>query len=323
MNTKQSIVVLGAGVSGLSTGILLLRKGYPVAIWAKDFPPNTTSNKAAAIWFPFLCFPLDKATRWGKQTWDFFMNEIIHDPKSGCMRERVLEVFDKKEEDPVWKDGVDSFKRPSQADLPEGYKDGYEINGLIMDTNKYMDYLVAWFTRLGGQMIKKEVHDVQEAFAEYPLVINCTGLGSRKLFNDKKVFPVRGQTVRVKLNGCKEVYLDEDGHNGLAYIVPRLYDVVLGGTAQKDDWNEEVDEKDTKDILRKCAAIRPEFKQGEIIGESVGLRPARDEVRLEKEEFPNKKCVIHNYGHGGSGFTISWGCAQEIVGLVDKVFNSS
>src|SRR5579872_704698 len=178
MNNKRTILILGAGVSGLSTGILLLRKGYQVTVWAKDLPPNTTSNKAAAMWFPFLCFPVDKATRWGKETFSFFLEEIITDTASGCIREPVIELFDHKKQDPTWKAAVDSFTRPSQ--LPQGYKDGYEINGLTMDTNQYMDFLVEWFKKLGGKIIQKTVKNIDEAFVVNSLVINCTGLGSRK-----------------------------------------------------------------------------------------------------------------------------------------------
>ncbi len=302
---------------GLSTGILLLRAGYSVTIWAKDLPPNTTSNKAAAMWFPFLCFPVDKATRWGKETFSFFLNEIIQDPTSGCLREPVIELLDNKKADPTWKESVDDFSRPTE--LPAGYEDGYEIKGLIMDTNQYMDYLVNWFEKLGGKLVQKNVSTVDEAFAEYSLVVNCTGLGSRSLFGDEKVYPVRGQTLKIKKTTETTGYLDEEGHNTLAYIIPRINDVVLGGTAQVNDWNDQVDEKDTQEILKRCIAIDPSLANAEIIGVSVGLRPARFEVRLEVEEYPSHKYVIHNYGHGGSGFTISWGCAKDVVELAKQL----
>lgn len=315
---KKEILVLGAGVSGLSTGILLLKRGYQVTIWAKDLPPNTTSNKAGAFWYPYLSNPKEKVTKWSKVTLDYLKRELVPDPKSGCLIRTVTEVFDKKMGDPWWKDAVDSYRRPTQDELPDGYIDAYQIEAVMMDTTIYMGYLVEMFKRLGGKIIQITVNNIKEALDKYNVVVNCTGLGSRKLFNDNSIYPVRGQIVRVKPNGFDQVIADDAAHNNLTYIIPRINDIVLGGTAQVNDWNLEVDPKDTEDILRKVGDIIPQFKNVEIIGESVGLRPGRDEIRLETENFSGKT-VIHNYGHGGSGFTLSWGCAQEVATLVSSL----
>ncbi len=96
----KEILVLGCGVSGLSTGILLLQSGYSVTIWAKDLPPNTTSNKAAAIWYPYLCFPREKAIPWAKETFTYFQQHMINDPKSGCMYRTITELFTKQQPEP-------------------------------------------------------------------------------------------------------------------------------------------------------------------------------------------------------------------------------
>lgn len=314
---KKEILILGAGVSGLSTGILLLKKGYSVIIWAKDLPPNTTSNKAGAFWYPYLSKPKEKVTKWAKFTLQYLKNEFIKDPNSGCVMRTAIEVFDTKVGEPEWKSAVE-YSRPTKEELPKGYVDGYRVEAVMMDTTIYMDYLVDMFKKLGGNLFQRTVNDINEALDEYDIVVNCTGLGSRKLFNDNSIYPVRGQIVKVKPNGFNQVIDDDEGPNGLGYIIPRINDIVLGGTAQVNDWNLEVDPKDTEEILRKCAALAPEFKKVEIIGESVGLRPARDEIRLEAEDFSGKT-VIHNYGHGGSGFTLSWGCAQEVATLLSSL----
>lgn len=315
---KKEILILGAGVSGLSTGILLLKEGYSVTIWAKELPPNTTSDKAGAFWYPYLSNPKDKVTKWAKFTLDYLKKKFVPDPKSGCVIRTVTEVFDEKVGDPWWKDAVDNYRKPTQDELPDGYIDAYQTEAVMMDTSIYMDYLVEMFKNLEGKLVQKTINNIQEGLVEYEIVVNCTGLGSRELFNDNSIYPVRGQIVRVKPNGFDQVIADDEGHNSLAYIIPRINDIVLGGTAQVNDWNLEVDPKDTKEILRKCAAIAPELKNVEIIGESVGLRPVRDEIRLEAEDYSGKT-VIHNYGHGGSGFTLSWGCGQGVTSLVEKL----
>lgn len=316
-NQGKEILTLGAGVSGLTTGILLLKEGFGVTIWAKDFPPDTTSNKAAAVWYPFIVRPPDRANEWAKASLEVFQ-EILNDPKSGTEKRKVIEVFTHQKEDPWWRPGVDSFRRTTKDELPAGYQDGYAIEGLIMDTNIYMEYLVEKFKELGGKMIKKNVEDISEPLDNFDTVINCTGLGSRKLFGDNAIYPTRGQTIAVKHNGFDHSIFEEEGPNSLAYIIPRINDIILGGTAQENNWSLEPDPKDAEDILRKCAAIRPEFKNVEILRYTVGLRPARSEVRLELEKVSDKN-IVHNYGHGGSGFTLSWGCSQNVLRIVNKL----
>lgn len=315
---RNNLLILGAGVSGLSTGILLLRKGYKVTIWAKDLPPYTTSNKAAAIWYPFSCGSPEKATQWLKATREFFQKEILSDAKSGCKKRTVVEIFHEKKRDPWWKAGVDSFKRIEAKYLPDGYTDGYQIDGLVMDTDVYMNYLVHVFKKLGGKIKKKEITDIKEGFTHYNYVINCTGLGARSLFNDQEIYPCRGQILKLKPHNVDYSLFEEEGINSLAYIIPRLNDLVLGGTTQDHDWNLEPSEKDTQDILRNCTNLFPQLKQADILEIKVGLRPARKNIRLEIEKYSDN-FVIHNYGHGGSGFNLSWGCAQDVVQLVESV----
>ena len=93
---------------------------------------------------------------------------------------------------------------------------------------------------------------------------------------------------------------------------------MLGGTAQVDDWNLEIREADREEILTKCEAVWPELDRSKIVAEAVGLRPSRSEVRLESEILDNGTPIIHNYGHGGAGVTLSWGCADEVVRLAKK-----
>lgn len=309
---KKSILVLGAGVSGLSTGITLLKAGYLVTVWAKDLPPNTTSNQAAAIWWPYLCYPREKAIPWAKSSLRFFKEHLLPDPASGCALTMVHDLQEQPVDNPWWADAVDNWRKIDKAKLPVGYVDGYEVESIVIDTSVYMQYLVNWFKQLGGELIQREVNDIQQGFAFSDMIINCTGLGSRSLVNDQSVYPVRGQIVRVRKNGFSEAIFDDEGRNAIAYIIPRTNDIVLGGTSQPNDWELGVRAADREAILEKAANLNSAFAQVEILSEAVGLRPARPAVRLEAEAF-GTKTVIHNYGHGGAGFTLSWGCAEEVA----------
>jgi D-amino-acid oxidase len=314
MHYKPALVI-GCGVSGLSSGIRLLEAGHAVTIWARELPPNTTSNQAAALWFPYLAKPLERVGPWAKASLEYFQRRLVPDAASGCQLTRVQDLYDHEVETPWWAGAVVGYRRLAASEMPPGYADGFETESVVIDTSVYMDYLVAWFRRLGGVIVQREVASIEEAINESELIVNCAGLGSRQLFGDQSVYPVRGQTVKVRPNGVTHSILDDEGPNGLGYIIPRSADIVLGGTAQENDWDLYVRESDQAEILRKAANLHAGFASVQVVGAGVGLRPVRPQVRLEVEQV-HGATVVHNYGHGGAGFTLSWGCAEEVAGLV-------
>jgi D-amino-acid oxidase len=110
--------------------------------------------------------------------------------------------------------------------------------------------------------------------------------------------------------------IDEAGPNALAYVLPRPDVVVLGGTAEEDDWDRRPREQTTRDILERTRRLQPELADATLIGSAVGLRAGRPSVRLERDATADGRVLVHDYGHGGSGFTLSWGCADEVAQLV-------
>jgi D-amino-acid oxidase len=315
--SNRPALVIGCGVSGLSSGIRLLEAGHPVTIWARELPPNTTSNQAAALWFPYLAKPIERVGPWAKASLEYFKSHLVPDAASGCLSTRVHDLYDHEVETPWWASAVDGYRRLAASELPPGYVAGFETESVVIDTSVYMDYLVAWFLHLGGEIVQREVGSIDEAVAQSELIINCAGLGSRQLFGDESVYPVRGQTVKVRPNGVTHSILDDEGPNGLGYIIPRSADIVLGGTAQKNDWDLTPREGDQAEILRKAANLHAGFASVQVVGAGVGLRPVRPEVRLEAERIGGAT-VVHNYGHGGAGFTLSWGCAEEVAELANR-----
>ncbi len=130
--------------------------------------------------------------------------------------------------------------------------------------------------------------------------------------------------MRIKHNGFRRVLLDEEGPNQLAYIVPRTHDIILGGTFE--EYNESLvpDPEQTQAILRHCANLASEFASiapDDILDVYCGVRPVRSTVRVEAEQVAPGRLLVHNYGHGGAGITLSWGCAEEVVKLVEKKKN--
>jgi len=310
--TKGNCLVIGAGVNGISSGIRLLEDGWNVTIWASEFSPNTTSDIAAALWYPFLSAPVEKTDIWGSNTYGV-LKELSDQNGTGISMTQTYEYFRESQPDPSWKDFVDNFQRTND-NLPSDYVEAFSFVTPIIEMPIYLEWLMQRYTFLGGKSVMKTIPSLDDALSISDTVINCTGLSSGKLLDDDQVYPVRGQIIRVKAP-LTEMHLDQQIET-LAYIVPRSNDVVLGGVAQQGNWSLDKDAEDHDFILDKCRKIIPKLGDAEVIEDLVGLRPGRTEVRLEREENSGK-FLIHNYGHGGSGVTLSWGCADEVVELAN------
>ena len=310
---KGNCLVVGAGVNGLSTAIRLLEDNWNVVIWSANFSPNTTSDVAAALWYPFLSAPVEKTDLWGAKTYEILKN-LSARPETGIEMVQTFEYFREPQENPSWINTVENFEKITD-DLPGDYVECFSFITSIIEMPVYLRWIYDEYEKLGGKMQQKEITNFSEISDAFDLVVNCTGLDSGKLLDDKEVYPIRGQVLRVK-SDIKEMHLDQQIPT-LAYIVPRSNDMILGGVAQKDNWDISSKSEDSEFILKKCSEILPDLADIEIIDELVGLRPGRTSVRLDKEIISGRP-LIHNYGHGGSGVTLSWGCADSVVELANE-----
>ncbi|HEX3035049.1 MAG TPA: FAD-dependent oxidoreductase [Thermodesulfobacteriota bacterium] len=321
---KPNVLILGCGVSGLSCGISLLERNFSVTIVAHTLPPNTTSNAAGAIWFPYKSYPEGRVLGWGRFSFNEYL-KLKEIAGTGVSFIKLILPFEHKVIDPEWKDIVHNFHRISQEELPQGYSDGYVVEVPIIETPVYVQYLMKRFTGLGGKVQKtdKEISELSELYPDKKLIVNCSGLGARKICGDKEVYPIRGQVVRTSNPGIKRSIIIEDGPLALSYIMPRGKDCILGGTAEENEWSLEINPDTAQEILNKCQQLEPSLRNADILEHKVGLRPGRKEVRLELEQVSAECAVIHNYGHGGAGFTLSWGCAEEVAELAERFYMES
>ncbi len=202
------------------------------------------------------------------------------------------------------------LERLRADELPPGYADAYRLTVPTVRMPDYLAWLAGGLEAAGVRLRSRELADLTPARRAADLVVNATGLGARELVGDRELTPVRGQVVRVRCPAVQEWTLDEGHPDGMVYVIPRGPDVVCGGTA--DEGAEELTPNpDTAAaILRRCAAVVPELADAEVLGHAVGLRPVRSAIRLERVDD-----VVHCYGHGGSGVTVSWGCADDVVRL--------
>lgn len=300
-------MVVGAGVVGLTCALRLLEAGHRVDVLARDLPLETTSSVAAAIWYPYLAFPQDKVTAWGSAAYAEFARQAGGGVDGVVMR-RGTELRREQMPDPWWVDAVPSLDR---VEPREPFADAWSFVTPVIEMPRYLGWLSERVLEAGGSITRMALARLPEA----PLVVNCSGLGSRALAGDRTTRPVRGQVVVVEQFGLDEWWLAEDGPAGdvPTYVVPRADDVVLGGTDEDGDWSRTPRSEVADDIVRRARAIVPDVAKARVLRHKVGLRPARPEVRLEREGD-----VIHCYGHGGAGVTLSWGCADEVALLAES-----
>jgi D-amino-acid oxidase len=307
-------IVVGAGVSGLSSAVALLEAGHRVEVWARERTARTTSAVAGAVWLPYLAFPPELVARWALASFDRLV-ELAARADAGVSLRQAVVVLRGDEGPPAWAEAIPSFRTAAPHELPPGARGGWALEAPVVDMGRYLPWLEASVAELGGRVVDRAIVSLDEALGESALVVNCAGLGARELCDDRELRAIRGQVVRTADPGVAGAFIDDDAPGGMTYVIPRGGECVLGGTADPGRESVEVDEGEADAIVRRACAF--DARLGEARRRSVvaGLRPGRGAVRLEAEARAGGRLVVHNYGHGGSGVTLSWGCAADVVAL--------
>ncbi|MFI8191216.1 NAD(P)/FAD-dependent oxidoreductase [Streptomyces sp. NPDC085946] len=306
------IVVVGGGVVGLTTAVLLAERGARVRVWTREPAEATTSAVAGALWWPYRIEPLAPAREWALRSLDVYAELAARPGETGVrLVEGVMGGTGLDEAD-AWAAGRVPGLRAATAEEYAGT--GIRARLPLIDMPVHLRWLRERLLAAGGTV---ETRAVSPGFpeAQAPVVVNCTGLGARELVPDPAVRPVRGQLVVVTNPGVDTWLVAGTGDAEMAYVFPQPGRLVLGGTAQEDVWSTEPDPAVAEAIVARCAALRPEIAGARVLAHRVGLRPARPAVRLEREDLPDGRALVHNYGHGGAGVTVAWGCAREAAAL--------
>jgi len=318
---NQTVAIVGAGVSGLTCGVVLAERGFRTAIFAEEIGQHTTSGAAAAIWFPYDARPAEKVIPWALRTHEALVN-LSRDLFAGVSIIELRQFSRAREIDvPDWAVPLGAqpvIPREVQGSL-ELFRSGFSLQIPLMDTTIYLDYLVKRFQNAGGSITPKARFErLEDVFPEFDLVINCAGIGARELIPDADLEPHRGQVAIVsKVNNLSCAIVCDDPP--LMYAIPRANDCVFGGTNEISD-DLDVDPDSTARILDECSHVLKMDKPNVLV-ERVGLRPfRRSGVRLEYDRLRDGRTVVHNYGHGGAGFTLSWGCAEDVLRIVAAAF---
>lgn len=301
------ILVLGAGVVGLSCAVRLAEAGYQVDVLARELPLETTSAVAAALWYPYRAAPRDQVSTWAQATYAEFATLAERDPDSGVRMLEGTEVRRERSDDPWWRSAVPALDRVAAP--PHPYRDGWRFVAPVVDMPVYLLWLQRRLAAAGGTLTRMALAGLPQHAA---VVVNATGLAGGPLTADREVRPVRGQVVVVEQFGLEHWWLDVEGPT---YVVPRTHEVVVGGTDDVGSWDSGPDSATAADIITRAARLVPEVADARVLRHRVGLRPERTAVRVEEEKRDGQR-ILHCYGHGGAGVTLSWGCADAVLDLL-------
>jgi len=309
------VVVVGAGVVGLTCAVRLAEAGHETHVLARDLPPETTSAVAAALWYPYRALPQDRVTAWSGRTYRE-LDELAADPATGVrMRDGVELLGPTAPAEPWWRAAVPVLAKVNEP--APGYSRGWRLPLPVAEMDVYLGYLVRRLEAAGGTVTRHWLAELPSS----GLVVNATGLASRAMAHDPTLHPVRGQVLRLAQVGIEEWLLESSDPQTPLYVVPRETDVVVGGTADDDAWDLRPDPDVARAILDRAVALVPALRKAEVLGHRVGLRPARPAVRLEAVPHADGEPggVVHCYGHGGAGVTLSWGCADDVLVAVEQL----
>jgi D-amino-acid oxidase len=308
----MDVLVIGAGVIGLTTGICLAEAGLSVTIRTAVPPERTTSVAAGAVWGLTRVGPPGRTVGWGRTGLEV-MAKLAAEPGTGVRMASGQEIS-RSPLEPHGSTELTGDLRPSEpAELPDGFGYGWHYTAPLATMPVYLGYLRDRFERAGGTVEISAVGSLAELAGLAPVVVNCSGAGAHDLVPDPAVVPVRGQVVIAANPGIEEFVISRDDQPPwITYMFPHGDTILLGGTNDEGNWDQDPHDDIAERIVAGCATIDPRLHGAEILGHRVGLRPCRPEVRLDSEPFGGG-LLWHNYGHGGAGISLSWGCAAEIT----------
>ncbi|MEV0738383.1 FAD-dependent oxidoreductase [Streptomyces sp. NPDC050549] len=305
------VIVVGGGVIGLTTAVVLAEGGARVRVWTRETVELTTSAVAGALWWPYRIEPEALVGEWALRSLGVYEELAARPGETGVRMVEGVQGGTRLDELGPWARRVPGLREARAEEYAGG---GLWARLPLIDMSTHLPWLRERFLRAGGTVEEASVTDLTEVPA--PVVVNCTGLDSLDLVPDRSMRPVRGQLVVVENPGITTWFTSVDHTADTStYFFPQPGGLILGGTAEDGAWSMTPDPATAEAIIARCAAIRPEIADARVLEHRVGLRPTRPAVRLERQVLRGGRVLVHNYGHGGAGITVAWGCAEEAAEL--------
>lgn len=313
---NQKVVVVGCGIIGMCSALRLAAAGFAVEIVARESAAESTSAAASAFWYPYRVGKSSSMNTWALETHAEYSAQVARGVP-GVQFVRLRELFRSEPAAPWWVEHVGDFKTLQRSELSGDFFCAQEYLVPLTDAPIYLAWLQEELQRARVPIAIAELSTLKELYPECDLIVNCSGVWSADLVEEDTVFPIRGQAQLVTpiISENPEILLFSDGGE-VTCIVRRSQDCHLGVTIEEEDWRLIPDHESARAIRERCERLEPNLKEATTIRDIVGLRPGRDKVRLEKQQYePSDTPIIHNYGHGAAGYTLCWGCASQVARL--------
>jgi D-amino-acid oxidase len=332
----RDVAVIGAGVVGLSTAIRLLESGYRVTVLAREVGIESQSRLATAVWHVYLVRETPDVFRWAAETLADLYKTADLEPSCGLEVIEGVELFRNSDQgNPPWRNIprsfeflTDSYMRGinrqlalhSDCHLEHPVRWGYRVEVPAARMDVYLAWLLERVRICGGRIQRETIDNVESVGARFPIVVNCSGAGAKDLVHDRDFVPVKGQYFIFEeySDRLRHYWGDDDHPAGMSYAIQRQGQLLVGGTAEFGVEDAVFDLK-FDDVLGRLLPLESTLQnlRDAARKEIVCVRPWRKSgVRLERDTSSRTFDLIHNYGHGGSGFSLSWGCAADVVGLL-------
>jgi D-amino-acid oxidase len=315
MTAVMTVTVVGAGINGLSTAAELAWRGHRVTVIAEELHEATVSMVAGAVWFPFQVGAEDRVRvrAWSLRTRQWMTELAVAAPSAGVDLLTAYEIS-AGDEWPWWADGLEVDRVPAPV---TGAPLAWRFAAPRAQPALLLRHLAAQLT---APVVVRRLTSFEELVAltrGCDAVVNCTGLGARALVGDPALQGLFGQ---VAIAGCGSAALDvsitdDRDPADLFYVIPRRDELVLGGIARPVGGAIALAAEPAITDRILAHAARLGIAIGEVTAVRVGLRPYRPMVRLERDVREPR--LLHNYGHGGSGFTLCHGTAVAVADLVE------
>ncbi|KAF4962170.1 hypothetical protein FSARC_9744 [Fusarium sarcochroum] len=340
LRSKESIVIVGAGIIGLNVALVLAEQGFgpSITVIAEHLPGDTAPSYTspwAGCNFSAISGRDKNALRWDKLGYAHLSKLASQGSSTFVRRTPSLEYWDDEVPHEKINDMAEylkDFQVIPSGQLPKGVKFGVSFTTLTVNAPGHLLYL---YQRLqqqyGVKFVRRKISNIDEPFAKSStgIVFNCVGNAASTLtgVEDPKCYPTRGQVLLARAPHVKTNVM-RHGLDYETYIIPRPEsngNVILGGYMQKGNSDSSTYSNEAESITERTKALSKELAsdQVEILAASTGLRPSRDGgARVERHDVnadSGSKTIVHNYGAGGTGFQAGYGMAIDAVATIDDI----
>ncbi|KAL6355633.1 hypothetical protein LRP88_11236 [Fusarium phalaenopsidis] len=342
----DDIVIIGAGIIGLDTALVLSEQGYGrhITVVAEHLPGDTSvtyTSPWAGCNFSAISGADLNALKWDHAGY-LYLSKLADNPTETFVRRTPsTELWDEAvphDKIKAMSEYLEDFKIVPNEDLPAGVQAGVSFTTFTINAPRHLQYLVERLkSQYGVRFVRQRLPSIHAGFDSLntSIVFNCIGNAALSLpgVQDTKCYPTRGQVLLTRAPWVQSNIM-RHGKDYETYVIPRPEsngNVILGGYMQKGCSDGSTYSYETDSILERTKELSQELGQRnpEVLAVFAGLRPSREGgARVEREHVSiagKDRIIVHNYGAGGTGFQAGYGmaldaaeCVKDVLQMVGK-----